>query len=150
MKNPLQSRGAANLGLLIARLPLGVMFFYAGQMKIFTMGVRAFVNMSSGSIPSFLPLPIGKAYLYALPYVELLIGTLIIIGLFARTAGLIATLVLISIMIAVTGVKDPQGGPFNLNVVLLALALLVLLTGPGAIALDNVQIKLGGKIKHAD
>lgn len=144
MKNPLKSQLAANLGLLLVRLPVGVIFTVAGFNKI-KGGVGSFVNQMQGKIPTYLPDFIGKTYLYLLPAVGLLVGCLIILGLFSRTAGLLSSLILISIMMAVTGISDPPK-PFHDNVVLLGITLLLLLTGPGGIALDNIRFR-GSSVK---
>ncbi len=145
MKNLLKSAGSSNLGLLLARLPVGALFAYAGFFKIAKMGVANFVSKSAGTIPGFLPTPLGRAYLYALPFVELAVGVLIVLGWFTRAAGLIASLILISIMIAVTGVKSEAGGPFHNNVIVLGVTLMLFFAGPGAIALDGVRLGKGNR-----
>src|SRR5262245_48451531 len=101
MRNPLKSPAATSLGLLIARLPIGYTFMMAGVIKI-KGGIGAFVSQAAGSIPSYLPEAAGRAYLHALAFVELLLGVLLILGWFTRTAAFFTALVLLSIMMAVT------------------------------------------------
>lgn len=144
MKNPLKSQFSTNLGLLLVRLPVGALFIIAGFNKI-KGGVGEFVKQAQGTIPSYLPDFLGKTYLYLLPAVELLVGRLIVLGLFSRTAGLVSSLIMISIMMAVTGIFDPPK-PFHANVIILGVTLLVLLTGPGGIALDNIRFR-GSSVK---
>lgn len=142
MKNPLYSPNAANLGLLLARVPLGAYFVIAGFNKI-QGGVSAFVKQSSGAVPAFLPQAIGETYLYAVPFAEVVIGLLVVLGLFSRIAGLLMTLMLISFTIAVTGIVDSPK-PFHANVVFIGIALMVFLTGSGSISLDRAIWKKGG------
>lgn len=127
----------ADIGLLILRLPIGVLFAMAGLLK-FRMGLREFVNKFASMIPSYLPHPVGVAYLYAVPPAELIVGLCLIFGVFARAISVITALMLISFMMAVTGWRDPQGGPFNASVVYLAIAIALALIGPGRISLDHV------------
>src|SRR3954453_1844971 len=104
MPNPLRSKASHCLGLLLARVPLGVLFFLAGLMKIQQIGVHEFAEKSKGLLPPWLPTPLGMAYLHALPFVELITGVMAVLGLGGRIAGLLMSLMLISIMIA-TGFK---------------------------------------------
>jgi uncharacterized membrane protein YphA (DoxX/SURF4 family) len=124
-----------DIAMLLLRLPLGVLFAFAGIMK-FKGGVGNFVTQASGAIPSFLPTALGKAYLHAVPFAETLVGVCLIVGLATRAIGLIASLMLISFMIAVTGIRHPQGGPFNDNITYLCIALAITLIGPGRISVD--------------
>jgi uncharacterized membrane protein YphA (DoxX/SURF4 family) len=137
MRNPLKSTHSTSLGLLLVRLPVGILFLLAGIMK-YKMGVSKFVDMSIGAAGPFMPEQLGRAYLYALPTVESLVGVLIIVGWFTRTTGLVASLIMISIVIAVTGVKG-EGGGIHSNVILLGVTLLLLFAGPGGYALDSLR-----------
>jgi len=127
-----------NLGLLLARLPLGGLFLMAGLMKITGEGgVGGFVSGSMKSIPSFLPHALGKGYLYALPFVELITGGMVLLGIFTRVNALVQALILTSIIIAM-GIN----GPLVSNVPLLGSALLFALVGGGEISVDRF---IGGK-----
>src|SRR3954471_11300307 len=94
--------------LFIARVPLGLFFLRAGWMKIFGMGVGKFVEMGSNMVPSWLGPGLGKPYLYAVPFMEFLVGLLVTAGLITRAAATIMSLMLLSFMIAATGFF-PQG-----------------------------------------
>jgi uncharacterized membrane protein YphA (DoxX/SURF4 family) len=130
---PIQKTNA-DVGLLAARVPLGVYFALAGFAKI-RMGVGSFVSGSLGSVPSFMPEVLGKAFLYTLPFAELIVGACLVIGLVGRIAALLATLMLISFTIAVTGLKD-EPKPFHANLVFLGIALALALIGPGRLSVD--------------
>jgi uncharacterized membrane protein YphA (DoxX/SURF4 family) len=134
MANPLNSPASGSLGLLLARLPLGVYFAWAGVNKI-AGGVAKFVDKQSGQVPDWMPEQLGQAYLYALPFAEVLVGA-IVVGLLGRIAGLLAALMLVSFMIAATGLKSGGGAPFHYNLVFLGTALMLLFTGPGAYSVD--------------
>ena len=131
------SRGSGKLGLalLLLRVPLGLTFLFAGLNKI-RGGVGDFVNGASGRIPPFLPNSIGRGYLWGVPWAEIIVGLALIGGLFSRFIALIASLMLISFMIAVTGIKPSSGQPFQTNIVLLGIALALLLLGPGRFSAD--------------
>src|SRR5438445_10223170 len=122
--------------LLLLRLPLGILFVFAGWGKVHS-GVGKFVDAASKSIPSFLPESLGRAYLWAVPWAEMTVGVCLILGLMTRAIGLIAALMVISFTIAVTGWKAaPPGGPFNTNVFYIAIAAAIALLGPGRVSSD--------------
>jgi uncharacterized membrane protein YphA (DoxX/SURF4 family) len=123
-----------NLGLLLIRVPFGVYFAIAGVNKV-RGGVGGFVGGSSGMIPPFLPESIGRAYLYAVPWAELLLGVMLVLGVFTRTAAFLAALMVFSFTVAVTGIGD-GGKPFNANLIFIALLLAVTMLGPGGISVD--------------
>jgi uncharacterized membrane protein YphA (DoxX/SURF4 family) len=125
----------ASLGLLLLRLPVGAFFLLAGVMK-FRMGVGNFVDSSLKSAQPYMSEHVGRMFLTALPYAEVALGALLILGLLTRFAGLVCTLLLISIMVSVTGVRQDQMP--HPNVVLLGATLALMLCGPGRISLDGL------------
>ena len=146
----MNSRPSTDLGLLLLRLPIGALFVFAGWIKIFKMGVGNFVEGSMKFVPPYLPPAVGKGYLYAVPFAELLVGICLLLGFATRAIGLITALMLVSFMMAVTGWKDPQGGPFNLSVAYCCVALALMLLGPGRISVDALLPRRGrgGKPKE--
>jgi len=128
-----------SLGLLLARLPLGAYFLLAGYGKVFKGSLADFVNKSMSLMPHFMPESLGRAYLYALPFAEMLAGAMLILGLFTRVGALLASLLLISIVIAT---KITGGvGPFHHGLVMLGTSVLLLLAGGGAFSLDATWFK---------
>src|SRR4051812_33581263 len=113
-----RSNVLAAAGLLIERIPTGLLFIHAGWMKIAKMGVGNFVSQASGTVPPWLPTSLGRAYPYTLPWVELLSGILLILGLFGRITATVMALVLLSISIAVTGIVE-EGKSIHPNIVML-------------------------------
>ena len=140
MKNPLRSQSSINLGLLLARLPVGALFLTAGYKKIFSMGVDKFVAMASqtGRVPSGVPHQWVDMYLHAVPYLEITVGLLVVLGLFGRVGGLIGSLMIVTFIIGATGLSDANL-PFTPNLIYLAAMLLVLLVGPGGFSLDGLM-----------
>lgn len=141
MKNPFTSPVWTNLGLLIVRIPIGLLFICAGWNKIIHMGVGHFVAGSAHSLPHFLPEYLGKTYLYLFPFFELVMGVMVLLGLWTRLAAFILSLMLISIIWAVTGIWQPPM-PFHPNVVFLSITLLLWFAGGGNFTIDRI-IKAG-------
>ena len=151
MRNPLTSAGATSLGLLLARAPLGAYFVAAGFSKFSSHGgVSAFVTKSADLLPAWVPQAAGMSYLRALPYAEIIVGASLALGVVGRVGGLVASLMLASFMIAVTGVRSGNL-PFQPNVICLGVALLVMLAGPGSLSMDRVMwgtSKAEGPVPH--
>jgi uncharacterized membrane protein YphA (DoxX/SURF4 family) len=124
-----------SIGLFLARVPLGLYFLMAGVAKI-RGGVGNFVGYGLKTMPDFMPQALGKAYLYALPFVECLVGVLVTIGLFTRIAAGTQALMLISFVIALGFKDDPK--PFHSNLILLGFSLLLALEGGGSISVNNL------------
>lgn len=123
-----------DLVLLLNRLSLGAYFALAGWGK-FRGGLFSFATSDAftKARPPWLP-PLPHAlYGYGLPFVEIAVGVLLLLGLYARTAATLMALILASIMIAL-GVAARAGGPFEKNVVFFTLALLLVVLGPGRYA----------------
>jgi len=129
---------ARDIGLLVARLPIGLFFLIAGYQKIFKMGPRGFAEKAGGTIPAWLPHSLGHTYLLLLPFAEFLVGLMVTLGLLGRIGATLMALILLSITIAVTGIADPKGGPFETNLVLLGLAAGLAFTGPGAFSVAGL------------
>jgi uncharacterized membrane protein YphA (DoxX/SURF4 family) len=146
MRNPLASPSSTNLGLLFARVPLGAIFVMAGFSKFAAGGVSAFAASNRGLVPHYMPSWFGPLFLNALPYVAILVGAMLVLGIFGRIGGFLASLLLVSFLMAFRTVMEP-GSPTpmpNTNTVLLGVALLVFLAGPGQLSLDRAIFKKKG------
>jgi len=84
-------------GYAILRVALGVAFFFYGVNK-FQMGVSATMEMMGRQFEkTFLPGLLVKGFGAALPSIEVVVGLLLVLGLFTRTALVVAGLVLIAL-----------------------------------------------------
>lgn len=144
MNNPLATEKSTSIGLLLARVPLGALFVVAGFSK-FTAdgGIKAFIAHNSRQVPLYMPAWFGGFYLNALPYAEILVGAMLVVGMLARLGGLVAGLMLLSFIIAITGLHDRAGLAFHPNLTFVGVALLIFLAGAGRFSLD--QAIWGGK-----
>jgi len=137
MKSTCNCEAGPSLGLLFARLPLGLSLAHTGFKKIHDMGVENFVSASTDKIPSFLPSHLGNLYLHAVPYAEVALGALLVLGLLSRVSGLLTALMLVSFAMADSGFVNVNAFlPFSNPVVYACFALVVLFAGPGKISLD--------------
>jgi uncharacterized membrane protein YphA (DoxX/SURF4 family) len=150
MNNPLQSDSSRSLGLLLARLPLGVVLALAGYMKFHTTGLNQFVNDHLSQVPDYMPSWFGNVYLHAVPFAELGLGVLLIFGLLTRFSGLLATLMLVSFGMIQSGAMGfvnlfPQDASklFQAPTVYATFAMIAFLAGPGWFSLD--QLLWGGR-----
>ena len=126
-----------DIGLLVVRLVLGVIFFAHGAQKVFGWfgghGLETTVQMmGKGGIPPFL------AYLAA--FTELLGGLGVLVGLLARLAGLGLSIVMTVAILKVhlsSGLFAPKG--FEFPLALFSMAVLILLAGPGRLAIADIE-----------
>jgi uncharacterized membrane protein YphA (DoxX/SURF4 family) len=142
---------AQSIGLMLARLPVGVFFVVAGWRKFFVDGkfnikggVDAFVNQSSGLVPSYVPPNLGHLYLTAVPYAEVVLGSLLVLGFLGRFVGALLSLMLISFMIAVEPhasghFSDTFNWPFNPSIIYLGVCLAIVFCGPGRLSIDGLM-----------
>jgi len=145
MKRPIRVSTAVSVLLLLNRLSLGLYFGFAGLGKV-QAGVEKFYNGAFTAMkPLWLPDLLAKPYGYALPYLELIFGFTLAIGLFGRISAGAVTFMLVSIMIAqLLADKFFSGpGPFHTNVILLTIAVLLTYYGSGAFSLDGLINKRG-------
>lgn len=158
MKTPAPTSWLYAILLLLNRVPLGLLFLFAGVRKLLPIDwvgtyfsasrflaavgdmAENLTNFVEKNIVPVAPLPplLARGYGYALPFVEILAGALLVMGFFGRiSAGLIA-LMLLSFMLAM-GINwwPERGGAFDKNIVLFTLAVLLFFTGPGRLSIDN-------------
>jgi uncharacterized membrane protein YphA (DoxX/SURF4 family) len=140
------------VALLLTRVTIGLYLMLAGVGKVrgemgdlpgslgsFYRG--PFTSMQPGWLPDFFAAPYG----YVLPWAEVIIGALLILGLFGRTMAALVALMILSFTIALAmqhGLTAKPagsgGGPFSANYIQVAAAFLLACTGPGTISLDRI------------
>jgi uncharacterized membrane protein YphA (DoxX/SURF4 family) len=134
-----------SLASLFLRVALGLYFAIAGWNKIAGAGVGNFVAANVELLPPFMPVGLGKAYLYALPPVEMIAGLMLVVGAFTRTQATLISLMLLSFLIAkfepmnIAGVGQSKGGmPMDKNLVFLAASITLIALGGGRWAVERL------------
>jgi thiosulfate dehydrogenase [quinone] large subunit len=85
---------------VLLRLVMGFLLFFAGIGKLTGPGLKGFAGYIVSDftektwLPKFMLVPYG----YVLPFAELILGFLLIIGLFTRPTIIVSALMLISLM----------------------------------------------------
>ena len=132
-----------HLASLLARGSLGLYFLLAGVGKVrgeLSNGLGSFYEGPFSSMqPSWLPDLLAAPYGYALPWAEVVIGAMLTLGLATRLSATLVALMLLSFTVALMlarGVSGGSPGPFHPNVILLALSLLLVVVGGGALSVD--------------
>ena len=107
------------LGFLVARIGLGVNLFFHGVVR--TPILAGFVQtMETKFAESMLPIFLVRPMAYAIPFIELVVGLMLILGIATRYALLGAALQMLVLIIGCCFVQD--WGPINSQMFLLALA----------------------------
>ncbi len=121
-------------GPLIMRSVLGAYFIISGLRLLddipgFIAEVQRF---------GILPNRLAAIYAILLPYFQIGVGGLLVIGFWTTFASLVTSLMLVSFIVAI-GVFPTKFGPFNKDFILLAASLSLLYTGAGAFSLDRFR-----------
>ena len=93
----LAGSGVADLVGLLARLVLGVVFLVAGALKVTTPEAFAKATQAYQLLPHELARYVG----YALPTVEIILGLLLVLGLFTRLTAVLTSLLLVAFVIGI-------------------------------------------------
>lgn len=132
-----QSSTQSAWGILVLRVIVGLVFLMHGGQKLFVYG---FGGVAGSMANMGIPLP-GLAA-FVVTTVEFLGGAALMAGLFTRWA---AALLTINMVVAVLAVHSKNGfflpAGYEYALVLLAANLSLLLTGPGAVAVENSLVR---------
>lgn len=124
-------------GITILRVVIGLTFFLHGWQKLFDQSIGGL-----GQFFGMLGVPAPGAAAVAITFVELLGGAALIVGLFTRIAGLLLALDMLGAILFFHYHQgffvSPEAAGVELVLALGAAALCLALTGPGALALDDV------------
>lgn len=124
------------IGCFFFRVLVGVNLFFHGFMRVLT-GVSAWeIPQAEVFVDTFLPMPLVHLSLYSIPYIELILGALIILGLFTRWA-LIGGLILMLVLLFGHLVRQNWSGAHMIMHYGLYYWILLALLGQSWMALDN-------------
>jgi len=118
----------------IIRAALGSYFLLAGLSKLEALG--AFIQQVKGF--GILPENVSSLYATLLPYGEVAIGALLLLGLWTTLMAILSSLLLFSFICAF-GVFPGDYDLFNKDLILLAASFSLMYSGPGGYSLDNVR-----------
>jgi|SRR5690606_2922360 len=78
--------GHLQIGYALFRITLGVNIFFHGAMRLIT-GLSAWeVTQAELFVDTLLPMPLVHAFLYALPFIEVVLGVFTVLGLYTNWA----------------------------------------------------------------
>lgn len=151
MNNPAQHSILHQIALFLVRLTFSIYIFSAGFGKAFKTGksisesAAEWMNYYNTQKPSFIPGFVATPYGYAIPWLEMILGLLLLVGLFFRVTTIATTLLLISIAIAVIANTSSLGGggptAIHSSLVMAAFCAVLYFTGPGKISVDAMLPK---------
>ena len=158
-KNLMASSTSAGIGLLLARLPVGAILGLQGYRILRTTGVSEFTADNLYLVQRHLGEGFAGTYLSAFPYVCLVLGITMILGVLTRPSGLLGAALLVSLAYfraGMSGFVNP-GAPYayqllNAPTVYSLFAMIVFFAGPGKLSLDRViyQYMHGKEIKEVN
>jgi uncharacterized membrane protein YphA (DoxX/SURF4 family) len=116
------------------RISIGGYFLLAGLMKLdripaFIKEVQAF---------DILPYHLATVYAILLPYTEVVVGSMLLLGSWTTLAAMLASSMLFSFVLAL-GIFPNSGGLYNKDLILLAGSLSLLFSGSGALSVDRFR-----------
>ncbi len=124
------------LGYFFMRIMLGVNLFFHGFMRILT-GVGAWEEpMALTFVDTYLPMPLVHFSLYLIPYAEIALGTLTLLGLFTRWA-LLGGVVLFVILMYGHTVRQNWSGVHLISHYGIYYWVMLVLQSQNWLALDN-------------
>ena len=135
-----------NLGLLLARVPLGLYLLFVGYGH-FSGGLAHFADGHDTVLNHLISPNVAGWLLRAVPVAELAAGAFLVLGIFSRTGGVLASLAIVTMI--VVSIRDLGGHgemPFNPLLILVGFALYLCVAGSGGLSLDRA---VWGKGKHA-
>jgi uncharacterized membrane protein YphA (DoxX/SURF4 family) len=137
MRNPFKTQRSTDIGLLSARLPVGIMLVIAGCNKLAAKGgFKGFADANAAYLPKWASHDAGMIVLQLLPIMAVVTGLMILLGLITRLGGFLASVVLLSILLATKSFTE-NGLPHAI-LAYLGLTLLLFLAGGGNISLDGM------------
>ncbi len=104
--NPDGSVNNFRLGYVLFRITIGVNIFFHGFMRLLT-GLSAWeVPQAAVFADTYLPMPLVHAFLYTLPFIEVALGAMMILGLFTRWAMIGGAVMMLSLVFGNTARQE--------------------------------------------
>lgn len=126
--------GNPNVGPFFLRVALGGYFVIAGLMKLDNL--PGFIQEVSKF--GILGTNVSRLYATLLPYLEIVSGTLLVLGFWTTLAALLSTVMLLSFIYAIK--IFPNGNYlFNKDLILLAASICLMFTGAGSLSIDKFR-----------
>jgi uncharacterized membrane protein YphA (DoxX/SURF4 family) len=130
----------AEVARMLTRVMLGWFILHQGWGKVeqeLSGGPGSFYrgDQFQDNLPEWLPTLVAAPYGYALPWLELVVGTLLLLGLFNRITAAAATLILTSILVAWLAAGNLL--PRHMLMIYAPLAAWFFFSGPGRFSLDG-------------
>jgi len=129
-----------DVGLLILRVALGLVFLMHGWQKVFTMGIPGVTGFLGG-----LGFPMPTLFAYILAYGELVFGAMMVIGLLTHWVSkfhIIVAIVAFFLVHLENGFFVGQGG-YEFILLILAAAVAIMILGGGKYSADAMWLKKG-------
>ena len=115
------------------RASIGVIFIVHGFGKFGNPGFGGWI--ASMGIPAEMQIPIALA--------EFVPGILLLIGVLTRISGVILSIVMLGAIFLVKGASNLTGdGGYELDLILLAASLVVIVSGPGKVSVSHLVKKI--------
>ena len=105
------------------RVTLGTIFLTTGVVK-FGLGLGNFAGATQQQFAGKLPVLLITPFAYSLPFLEVTVGALLVIGLFTVTALVLSGLLLLALTFAMTVQNDTAVIAHNLTYVVITFVLL--------------------------
>jgi len=128
------------MGALLMRLSLGMLFFVAALGKFLAPdGIGGVAQKMTGSFANtWLPAILVAPYAHVLPFLEIAVGALLILGLCTRWVFFLTGLLLVSLAFGMLVLQQPAVVGTNLTYVLMAVAGIWLSAKDNPLSLDGV------------
>jgi thiosulfate dehydrogenase (quinone) large subunit len=141
----LPSRFDAVAAYTVLRLTLGLAMFMHGLGRLIA-GIDSFARPTIAEF-AHVALPHGLVVVttYAIPYLEVVIGLPILLGLLTRWA-LLGNAALFALLIFGSGMRQNWGGVFTQLMYTLIVSLLLFGSGLNAVSLDGLIARRGGRL----
>ncbi|MFL2547337.1 MAG: DoxX family membrane protein [Candidatus Rariloculaceae bacterium] len=96
----------AQIGFFLFRVTIGVNMFFHGFMRPFT-GLSAWEQpLAATFVDTYLPMPLVHTVLYSLPFYEMVLGVLLVLGLFTRAAAIGGAVMMLGLLYGNTAKQD--------------------------------------------